>query len=218
MKDTHTISVILVDDHHLFRESLKMMISEWSDIQIIGEAGDGKRCMELFTELDDITVAILDITMQGPEGLILAEKIKKISPSTEILILTMHDDRDYIYQAFKNGSRGYILKSDSAVELQKAIRTVAGGKTYLSPDIATDFIDDLITRIDIKAKTFNLSSREQEVCGNLIQGDSTEKIAQQLQISPKTVRVHIANVMKKYHCKTRADLIVRLRAKGGEFN
>ncbi|MDH3347754.1 MAG: response regulator transcription factor [Desulfobulbaceae bacterium] len=213
MKEPHAISVILVDDHHLFRESLKMMISEWSDIKIVGEAGDGKRCMELFTELDDITVAILDITMQGPEGLMLAEKIKKISHSTEILILTMHDDRDYIYQAFKNGSRGYILKSDSAVELQKAIRTVAGGKTYLSPDIATDFIDDLITRIDIKAKTFNLSSREQEVCGNLIQGDSTEKIAQQLEISPKTVRVHIANVMKKYHCKTRADLIVRLREK-----
>ena len=217
MENTLKISVILVDDHHLFRESLKMMISEWHDIQIVGEAGNGKKCMELFEELEDVNVAILDITMQGPEGLILAEKIKKISPSTEVLILTMHEDRDYIYQAFKNGCRGYILKSDSAVELQKAIRTVAGGKTYLSPDIATDFIDDLITRIDVKTKTFNLSSREQEVCGNLIKGYSTEKIAQYLEISPTTVRVHIANVMKKYHCKTRADLIVRLKDEGGEF-
>lgn len=217
MNDNQLISVILVDDHHLFRESLKMMISEWSDIKIVGEAGDGKRCLELFSELQDVTVAILDITMQGPEGLILAEKVKKLSPTTEILILTMHEDRDYIYQAFKNGCRGYILKSDSAVELQKAIRTVAAGKTYLSPDIATDFIDDLITRIDVKKKTFNLSSREQEVCGNLIQGYSTEKIAQHLQISPKTVRVHIANVMKKFNCKTRSDLIVRLKEEGGDL-
>ncbi len=209
--DAKPISVVLVDDHLLFRQSLKSLMDAWNDIEVVAETGDSKECLRLISELKP-TVAILDISMKGLGGLELAPRIREISPGTAILILTMYDSPDYVYRALKQGSRGYIIKSDPADQLENAIRAVARGEVYLSPRAATQFIDSVVlgkAEQQSCSRSF-LTRREQEVCRLLVQGRTTEQIADDLYISPKTVRVHVANIMKKLSCSNRTELVLKL--------
>ncbi len=150
--------------------------------------------------------------MPGLGGLDLAPRIRSIAPDTKILILSMHEDTGYAHRAFKAGARGYALKSDSTDELRRAIMTVTRGVTYLSPGIATDFIDHLLAHPKTTpAHPPLLTPREQELCRLLAQGLTTEQLAAALKISPKTVRVHVANIMKKFSCRSRIELALQLR-------
>ena len=205
------ITVVLVDDHLLFRQSLMSLMQAWHGIEVVGESGDSKECIRLIGDLRP-DVAVLDISMKGLGGIELTSRIREISPKTAVLILTMYESPDYVYRALKQGSRGYIVKADPAEQLETAIRAVARGEIYLSPRAATQFIDSMVLgkseREDL-ARPF-LTRREQEVCALLIQGRGTEQIAEDLFISPKTVRVHIANIMKKFSCANRTELVLKL--------
>ena len=205
-------SVVLVDDHQLFRQSLKIMMSRWNNIEIVGETGDWQESLQII-EKRRPDVAILDISMPGLGGLELAPRIRKISPSTQIMILSMHGDSNHVYRAFRIGCRGFVLKSDSAEELELAIRTVARRKTFLSPSTSSIFINKLVAQADESSNSlFNeLTQREQEIARQLLQIRSTGDIANDLHISPKTVRVHITNMMKKLSCNSRDELMYRLK-------
>ncbi len=205
------ISVVIVDDHKLFRQSLKIMISRWEGIDIVGESGDWQESLAMI-EKKRPTVAVLDISMPGLGGLEMAPRIRKISPLTQIMILSMHGDSNHVYRAFKAGCRGFVLKSDSAEELEMAIRTVARRKTFLSPSTSSTFIHRLISRNDeIGDSIFSeLTQREQEIGRQLLQRRSTTDVARDLCISPNTVRVHITNMAKKLGCKSRDELVFRL--------
>jgi len=206
------ITVVIVDDHKLFRQSLKIMISRWSGIEIVGETGDWQESLRLIEEHQP-TVVILDISMPGLGGLELAPRIRKLCPTSQILILSMHGDSNHVYRAFKAGCRGFVLKSDSAEELELAIRTVARRKTFLSPASSSAFINRLILSNDENSPSifYELTQREQEIGRQLLQRRSTSNIAKDLCISPKTVRVHLTNMMRKLGCSSRDELFFRLR-------
>ncbi|MEW6429678.1 MAG: response regulator transcription factor [Thermodesulfobacteriota bacterium] len=201
------IPVIIVDDHKLFRQSLKIMISKWEQIEIAGETGDWQECLRLVQSTRP-KVAILDISMPGLGGIELAPRIRKISPLTQVLILSMHGDSNHVYRAFKAGCRGFVLKSDSAEELEAAILTVAKRNTYLSPATSSVFINKLISqKRQLDDSLFSeLTQREQEIGRQLIQRRTTTEIGRDLSISPKTVRVHITNMLRKLGCASRDDL------------
>jgi len=207
-----TTSVVIVDDHQLFRQSLKIMMSKWAGIDIVGETGDWQESLKLI-EASRPNVAILDISMPGLGGLELAPRIRKISPSTQIMILSMHGDSNHVYRAFRVGCRGFVLKSDSAEELELAIRTVARQKTFLSPSTSSMFINKAIARPDKENGSLfvELSTREQEIARQLLQHRTTGDIARELHISPNTVRVHITNMTKKLTCNSRDELIHRFK-------
>jgi len=207
-----TISVVIVDDHQLFRQSLKFMMSKWDNIEIVGETGDWKKSLQII-ENSQPDVAILDISMPGLGGLELAPRIRKISPSTQIMILSMHGDSNHVYRAFRAGCRAFVLKSDSAEELEMAIRTVARRKTFLSPSTSSLFINKLISdgSETVDSLFGELTQREQEISRQLVQMRTTADIAKDLHISPKTVRVHLTNVMKKLSCISRDELLCRLK-------
>ncbi len=212
MTDPTPIPVVIVDDHKLFRQSLKIMISRWTGITIVGETGDWQESLRLI-ERHQPAVVILDISMPGLGGLELAPRIRKLCPTCQILILSMHGDSNHVYRAFKTGCRGFVLKSDSAEELELAIRTVAKGKTFLTPSASSTIINQMLLTGGGQASSifFELTQREQEVARQLVQHRSTGEIASDLCISPKTVRVHITNMMRKLGCASRDALVERLK-------
>jgi NarL family two-component system response regulator LiaR len=205
-------SVIIVDDHQLFRQSLKIMMSNWHNIKIVGETGDWQEGLRIVEKCQP-DVAILDISMPGLGGLELAPRIRKVSPTTQIMILSMHGDSNHVFRAFKVGCRGFVLKSDSAEELELAIRTVARRKTFLSPSTSTQFINKLIAKADLETGSLftELTRREREIARQLLQLRSTREISSDLHISPKTVRVHVTNMMRKLSCNSRDELIHHLK-------
>lgn len=202
------IKIMLIDDHVLFRQGLKAMLVDTEGIEVIGEIGDGRGGLKLAEQLRP-DVVLLDISMEGIGGLELAPRFRALLPETEIVILTMHNNQDYIYRALKAGCRGYMLKSDSEADLQAAIKSASEGRTFISPAVSHGFIDHLISRT--KDDSSLLTAREREVADQILQGLSTDQIAASLFISAKTVRVHIANIKKKLSCSSRTGLLLRLQ-------
>ena len=208
---TSPLRLLLVDDHLLFRQSLSSMLSTWPEVEVVSESGDGKECLQLVERFQP-DVIVLDITMEGRSGLDLAPRIQELAPESKIIILSMHNNVNYVYRALKIGCKGYVLKSDSIDELKKGIKTVALGKSFLSSGIASDFLYHIINQVECKNNSLSLlTPREKEVCSLLVQGRSTEELADDLCVSPKTIRVHIANLKKKLGCKSRTELILQLR-------
>ena len=208
---TSPLRLLLVDDHLLFRQSLSSMLSTWPEVEVVSESGDGKECLQLVERFQP-DVIVLDITMEGRSGLDLAPRIQELAPESKIIILSMHNNVNYVYRALKIGCKGYVLKSDSIDELKKGIKTVGLGKTFLSSGIASDFLDHIINQVECKNNSLSLlTPREKEVCSLLVQGRTTEELADDLCVSPKTIRVHIANLKKKLCCKSRTELILQLR-------
>jgi DNA-binding NarL/FixJ family response regulator len=211
---THTpITTVLVDDHHLLRQGIISIISELRDVKVVGEAGDGIEGLRVIDRTKP-DVAILDITMKGLSGIEMIPRIKSISPRTKIVMYTMHENADFIQQAKQAGAKGFVLKLDPSTELETAIRQVYSGQNYLSSTASAKIIDCIITGKDPGStddSTNALTPREHEISNLIAQGFDTTKIGQVLFISPKTVRVHRANIMKKLSCETTSELIVRLR-------
>ncbi len=210
----HTpITTVIVDDHHLLRQGIISTISELRDVTVVGEAGDGIEGLRVIDKTKP-DVAILDITMKGLSGIEMIPRIKSISARTKIVMYTMHENSDFIQQAMQAGAKGFVLKFDPASELETAIRKVVSGQSYLSPTASAKIIDCIITGKDPGTDSEEhdtLTPREQEISNLIAQGFDTAKIGQILFISPKTVRVHRANIMKKFSCETTSELIVRLR-------
>ncbi len=187
------------------------MLAKFKDVQVVGQAENSVEGLRVIAK-EQPNIAILDITMQGMSGIEMIPLIRSISAKTKIVMYSMHDNTDFIQQAMQAGSSGYILKLDPPGELETAIRTVHAGQTYLSPTVATKIIDTMITgkQPETTKKSSTLTPREQEIASLIGQGFDTAKVATILFISPKTVRVHRANIMKKLGCQTTSELIVRL--------
>lgn len=207
------ITAVLVDDHDLLRQGIISLLSQLPDVKVVGEAGDAIAGLRVIDKIKP-DVAILDITMKGLSGIEMIPRIKSISPRTKIVMYTMHENADYIQQAMQAGATGFVLKFDPATELETAIRQVHSGQNHLSPSASAKVIDSIITGKTSQPEGpqgNTLTPREQEISHLIAQGFDTAKIGRILFISPKTVRVHRANIMKKLSCKTNSELIVRLR-------
>ncbi|WP_337103612.1 response regulator transcription factor [Paenibacillus sp. YIM B09110] len=214
------IKLCIVDDHAMVRSGLKMLLNEKEHITVIGEASEGDEAIKLALLLKP-DVVLMDLSMpHGKDGLTATKELKQLLPSVAVLILTMHDDDEYLFQGIHAGASGYILKSAPHEELLTAIRTVAEGNAYLYPTATKKLMSEYLERSaagDNGRALDMLSDREKEVVSLVAKGYSNKEVAEQLVISIKTVESHKANVMDKLGLKTRPDL-VRYAMKKGLLN
>lgn len=205
-----TIRVLIADDHAVVRSGLAMLINSQQDMQVVGVAADGKEAVELGVKLLP-QVALMDLSMPpGENGLIATARLTELLPQTRVLILTMHDDEEYLFQSLKAGAVGYILKNAPDVDLLKAIRTVHQGESYLYPSAAKSLIEGFL-RQGNKSEEFEslelLTEREKQTLRLVAMGYANKEIAGQLCISVKTVEAYKAKIMEKLHLKTRPDMV-----------
>ncbi|MCA1012294.1 response regulator transcription factor [Halobacillus halophilus] len=211
------MSIVIVDDHAVVRSGLMMLLDAVEDFNVIGEASEGNEAYQQVQEKNP-SVVLMDLSMpHGKDGLSATSEIKKQFPETQILILTMHDDEEYLFRAIELGASGCILKNAPHEELVKAIRQVAGGDAYLYPSATKRLMEDYMSKLKNGAKTDSyrlLSDREREVLALVAKGFANKDIAAQLVISVKTVEAHKARVMEKLQLKTRPELVEYAWKKG----
>jgi DNA-binding NarL/FixJ family response regulator len=197
------IKIVLVDDHKLLRDGLRNIIDQKTNMQIIGEASDGREAIKMASKLIP-DVIVMDVAMPGLNGVEAAKQIHKNLPQIKIIGLSMHSGKQFIQGMFKAGAFGYLLKDGDADELITAITTVVKNKRYLSKDINQEYLT-LIKKGETIEKA-QLSSREKEVLQLIAEGKSSKEIGEILFLSPKTVDVHRNNIMKKIELYTIPEL------------
>jgi two-component system response regulator NreC len=195
--------VLLADDHSLVRQGLKALL-EKQGFQIVCEASDGQETIRS-VEKTQPDVAILDISMPILNGVDAARELAKSSPRTRVILLTQHDEDQYVTEALRAGARGYVLKSQAAQDLVHAIQEVCRGSVYLSPNISGAVVDAYLSKT--YASPDPLSGRERQVLQLVGEGKSTKEIAAQLGISVKTAESHRARLMKKLDIHETASLV-----------
>lgn len=199
------LRVLLVDDHALFREGLRLVLQARSNIAVVGEAEDGRQAIELVERLRP-HVVVLDIAMPRLNGVDATLQIKRRVPNVKVVILTVHESREYLAQVARVGAEAYVLKRSAATELVDAVQAVARGQTYVSPTIAGAMLDAFRLRSDRRGADL-LTAREREVLQLVAEGYINQAIASQLGISVKTVQKHRDNILRKLDAHDRTDLV-----------
>jgi DNA-binding NarL/FixJ family response regulator len=199
------IRLLLADDHPLIREGFKSLLGKNQAFEIIGEADNG---LEVVRNIDATKpdVILTDINMPGLNGLQVIEKLSETHPHLKFIVLTMHEEREYVMKALKAGADGYLLKSAERIELENAINTVFGGGKYFSPMITTILAESVSGGGD---QVPELTPREKEVLNLVARGHSTKQIADKLDISIRTVESHRINMLKKVGVSNSAELVKR---------
>ena len=203
------IRIWIADDHAVFRSGLKALLEKESDIEVVGETGDGFSTIRAVEETD-VDVLILDITMPGLTGPKVAETVLKKKPALIIVVLTMHEDEYYLQELFRLGVRAYVLKKSTGTDVVQAIRAATKGDEYIDPAMTNVVISSFVGRQSKKPKTVRLdlaTPREQEVLTLLALGHTNGEIAEKLCISERTVETHRTNIMSKLGLKSRAELV-----------
>lgn len=201
------INVMLADDHILMREGIRQLLEFDGTITVISEASDGEECiMKLLEEKPD--VLLLDINMPKKNGIEVLEEIKRKKINVKILILTVHNEIEYLLKAVDIGVDGYILKDSESAELKKAINTVMRGESYIQPSLIPALNNRLVTRDIDKDKVDMLTRRELEVLVLVANGMFNKEIAISLNISERTVKNHISNIFKKIEVSDRTQAAV----------
>lgn len=210
------IKILLVDDHAVVRMGLKMLLNTNPEMEVIGEASEGNEGIKKAQKLKP-DVVVMDLSMpHGKDGLTATTELKKLMPEINILILTMHDDEEYLFRAIQGGASGCILKSAPHDELISAIESVAKGDAYLHPSAQKRLMEEYLAGVKYDGNDiYNLlSDREKEVLTLIAKGYSNKEIAEQLVISVKTVETHKGKVMEKLQMKTRPELVEYAIKKG----
>ncbi len=209
------ITVLVADDHTIVRKGICSLIDGKADIEVVGEAEDGREAIDKVTALSP-DVVLMDITMPHLNGLEATRQIKKMFPQIKILALTMYTNEEYILQILQAGASGYVVKQAAPAELLSAILAVYRGDTFLSPPISKTIIDEYLkhTIPSTSAEQEKLTDREREVLQLVAEGYSNRDIADKLNISIKTVGVHRTNLMEKLEIHNVADLVKYALRKG----
>ncbi len=202
------IRVLLADDHRILREGIKALIGDQEDMLVVGEAEDGQATLKMVAQLKP-DVVVMDIAMPLLNGLEATRQIRRDHPQVKVLILTMHENEEYIRQVLAAGALGYVLKDAAARDLLGAIRTVNQGEAVLSPAITRLVIEDYLRWGDIRPEdTSNgLTAREREVLQLIAEGYTNKEIADILSLSVKTIQSHRSNLMNKLDLHDRGELI-----------
>ncbi len=210
------LRVLIVEDHPIFREGLRALLSSTLELDVVGEAGDGVEAVRMVEELAPALV-LMDLSLPRMNGVEAIERIKERIPDVKILALTVHMDEEYILAAFQAGADGYVLKDATRAELVTAIETVISGKNYLSPGISEKVIKGFIKGVKtqkVEPVDTGLTQREVEVLKLVAEGYTNKMIADRLFISVKTVERHRANVMAKLDLHTPQALTAYAFEKG----
>jgi DNA-binding NarL/FixJ family response regulator len=207
------VRVLLVDDHPVVREGLRVLIDRQPGMRVVGEAADGATAAVKAGELQP-HVVVMDISMPGVNGADATREIRKVSPHIRVVALTVHEDRTYVRELVEAGAAGYVLKRSAGEDLLRAIETVARGETYLDPGVAGLVLNELVRGQRKSGEATELSNREIDVLRLIAQGFSNKEIGVRLSISTKTVETYKARAMEKLALTGRAD-IVRLAVQEG---
>lgn len=201
-------TIILAEDHHLVRQGFKLVLSSETDFKLVGEAADGLEAVRL-VEKQKPTILLLDLMIPRLHGLDVTRQVRKESPETKIIILSMHADEPYVMEALRNGAAGYVLKDCTAGDLVQAVRTVVAGRRYLSPSLAERALTGYVEHpgnsdLDVYD---TLTNRERLVLQLAAEGKTSAEIAGTLFISPRTAETHRANLMRKLSLRSQTDLV-----------
>lgn len=204
-----TPRILLADDHAVLRAGLRLLLTSQNEFDVVGEASSGTEALSLAERLQPDLI-LLDLSMPALGGLDALPALRKLVPSARILILTMHDDPQYLRQALKHGASGYALKKAADSELLSAMRSVLRGEVYVHPSMTRVLLEDMLPESQSanREDTWgSLSEREQEVLKMVALGHTSAEIAEQLNLSAKTVETYRARGMEKLGLRTRAALV-----------
>ena len=198
------IKILLADDHALVRQGFRMILSAQADMQIVGEAGNGREAVELAETLQP-DVVIMDVAMPELNGMEATRRLAAVAPRARVLALSMHKDAVYVREILRAGARGYLLKDSVDADLIAAVRSVAKGEGYLSPGVSdavlTDYRKHVTDPLDL------LTSREREVLQMIAEGKTNKEIASTLNLSVYTVEAHRGRVMEKLNLHSAGELV-----------
>ncbi len=210
------IRVLVVDDHTIVRDGICALLALAEDIEVVGEAADGSEAMKMVKELEP-NVVLMDMAMPVMGGLEATRKISKEFPRTKVLVLTMYDDKEYVFPVIEAGASGFISKAAASSELASGIRSVYHGDSYLSPSVARLMVEDYQRGGEggVSRDPYGqLTDRERDVLKLVTEGHTTQEISGMLGISPKTVEGHTTNLMAKLDIHKRVDLVKYALRKG----
>lgn len=204
------VTIVLADDHHVVRQGLRQVLEAEPLFSILGEAGDGLEAVDLVAKVKP-RVLVVDLMMPGLTGLEVTRRVRKESPDTQVVVLSMHASEPYVLEALRNGAAAYVLKNSQSAHLVQAVREAAAGRRYLSPTLSEHAIAAYADRAAADSGPTDaydtLTSREREVLHLAAEGRSHRDIAQRLSISPRTAEVHRANLMRKLDLHNQTDLV-----------
>lgn len=201
------LRVLLADDHALVRAGLRKLLESLPDIEVVGEADDGQAVL-LLTEQLHPNLVLMDVAMPGLNGLEATTRLTKAHPQIRVLILSMHQNEDYVRQALRAGAAGYLLKDAAPAELELAIKALRRGETWLSPAVSKGVMSDYVQRLRGEAAPGEaLTPRQREILQLIAEGHTTKDIARRLDISVKTVETHRTQLMKQLDLHDVAGLV-----------
>jgi DNA-binding NarL/FixJ family response regulator len=204
------IRVLLADDHGVVRKGLRFVLESEPDIEVVGEASDGRQAIEASDEKNP-NVVVMDIAMPRLNGIDATAQIVKHQPQTGVIILSMYSDEEYLLRALTAGAKGYLLKDTAESELVTAVRTVASGKPFFSPDISKTLLEDYLRQLRQRGLNDSydlLSDREKEVLQLLAEGKTNKEVATVLNLSPYTVETHRTHIMQKLNLHNTAEIVL----------
>jgi len=207
--------VLLTDDHQLVRAGLRALLETFPGVKVLAECGDGQEALTLTDRLQP-DVLLLDLSLPGLNGIEVARRVPKLSPSTRVLVLSMHTSAEHVAQALRAGVAGYLIKDAAVAELKVALEAVNQGRTYLSPAISQAVVEGFLRITDApEANPLTLlTSRQREILQLIAEGNATRAIAERLGVSVKTVEAHRAQLMERLHIRDVPSL-VRLAVRHG---
>lgn len=209
-----SIRVLIADDHTIVRSGVRLLLETEAGFEVVAEAVDGNQALKLVGELQP-DVVLMDIAMPDMDGLQATRQIKEKWPGIHVLILTMHRQEEYFFEALKAGASGYLLKGAETDDLIEAVHVVSRGEVFLYPSMAQRLVKDYLERVTgERVNRPVLSPREQEILALLSEGYDTQAIADKLVISTSTVHSHRANIMQKLGLSTRHELVQYARQSG----
>lgn len=200
----HMIRILLADDHALVRQGFRMILEDQPDMEIVGQAGNGREAVELASKLHP-DVAVMDVAMPELNGIEATRRITTVSPRTRVLALSMHKDSMYVREILRAGARGYLLKDSGDADLVAAVRAVAKGDGYISPSVSGAVLSDY--RRHVTDPLDLLTSREREVLQMIAEGKTNKEIATSLNLSVYTVEAHRGRVMEKLNLHSTGELV-----------
>jgi DNA-binding NarL/FixJ family response regulator len=198
--------ILIADDHGIVRSGLRLLLERQGDIEVIAEAADGAEARDIAVR-DRPDLAILDVRMPKLTGLQVTREIKRQAPEVSVLILSMHDDERYLFEALKAGASGYVLKTQADTDLLEAIRAVQRGEPFLTPAAQQTLIKDVLERGHETEGEEGLTPREEEIVKLVAEAHTTRQIAEILHLSEKTVENHRGNAMRKLGMRDRVELV-----------
>lgn len=210
------IRVLLADDHIIMRKGLRLLLERQSNITVVGEASDGRECVEL-AQAEKPDVVVMDLAMPNLNGIEAARQIVMQNPEIAVAVLSMHSDESYVIRALKAGARAYLLKDSAESDLIGAIKALSDGKSFFSPAISRLLVEDYMRALERKGVEDSyelLTTREREILQLLAEGKSNKEVANMLNLSLYTVETHRTHILQKLNLHTVPELILYAVRKG----